>query len=139
MTWALTLLMAAALSCAAAGCQEPETPEEALRGFVRAVYLNDGETAWGYLTREAQTSLGDRADAANAAGGAKIAPHTLLSGSGSLPPYKITAIIRGETQGERLAMTLKTADKDSHTVWMLQQDGQWRVDLGQALTAKAPQ
>ena len=36
-------------------------------------------------------------------------------------------------------MTLKTADKDSHTVWMLQQDGQWRVDLGQALTAKAPQ
>lgn len=117
------------------GCQEPERPEESLRTFLEALYANQGEEAWPYLTQEAQGKLQGRADRINKANGspeAAIEPYDLLTTSGFLKPHEIESITRAQPQdepGERLELIIKTRDERELPVTMIHQGEHWRVSL----------
>ncbi len=118
-----------------AGCEQPQTPEEALEALIQAVYTNDGKSAWEYLPQEEQKILSAKADKINAKAGDKgaVEPHELISSSGFVAPYAIARIERTDEQAINdglLKVKVHTQDKKEIPVLMLNQSGGWKVSIG---------
>lgn len=118
----------------AAGCRREHSPEDAYRGFIKALQKGDTKKAWSSLSALTRQKLEERSRAISEAsqGGVRDEPELLIfQGTRPGPLGEVSPVKADETS----AVLRVASGSKPHQVKLVKESGRWRIELSDAIAA----
>lgn len=125
------LLLAAALACSAR--ERATTPERAVEHLVAAARTGDRARVYAVLgptTRARLTAL--QAASRKTTGPVSMKPEDFLSVGWAPPAWEPASMRTTRREGDDAEVEVASAQGDRHTLALVREDGEWKVELPEA-------